>query len=90
MAYPQAAGTSLSAPPTPQESVTGVLAQALSQFGDVEQRIIALRDRAESRKDLGKPAQIEPAQSGMMTQASLLRNTSARLQNLCSELESIL
>jgi len=90
MGYPQAA-QAVSSAQTPQDPISNVLGQALQQCEDAEHRIKQLRDRLEMGpvERLGKEPIATPPQ-GIIAQSNGLRNVSARLQELCSELENLL
>ena len=93
MSYPQTAQATSSAGTTPvaQEPISNVLGQALQQCEDVERRIKELRDRLQigPADRLGKDPGVTPP-SGIIAKSNGLRNVSARLQELCSELETLL
>ena len=90
MGYPQTT-QAVNAPPTQQDPLSSVLGQALQQCEDVEMRIKGLRDRLQMgpAERLGKEAGVVPPQ-GIISQSNGLRNVSTRLQELCSELETLL
>jgi len=88
MGYPQI-GTNQPVPV--QEPVSGVILQALTQYEDVERRLLGLRERLQMgpcatarADDKTRP----PA--GLVENSNALRNVSHRLQELCKELEDIL
>jgi len=96
MGYPQAAsgaapGMPVSTASIAQDPISNVLGQALQQCEDVEMRIKGLRDRLRTGpgERLGKePLSVPP--SGIISTSNELRNISTRLQELCSELETLL
>ena len=92
MGYEQAAQAFQSVQPVEQEPISTVLAQALGQAEDVEERLKGLRDRLRMGPSdtLGKSGAAIVPPSGIISKSNGLRNVSSRLQELCSELETLL
>ena len=92
MGYPTAlAQAAQSGPPVAQDPLSNVLAQALQQCEEVEERVKQLRDRLQLGPAQNiKTAHAEIPTQGIVSQANALRNVSSRLQALCSELETML
>ena len=89
MGYPQATMPS-TPPPSQQETVTSVLAQALDRLNEIERKLCDIRDRIEVRQLAPEKVANPQQQPGTLHLSMDIRTATMRVMERCAEIDAIL